>query len=184
MFTKRKVYFLKRKSISITKPLYTAGNAAFEQSVLPCSAVCFLGSLLFLLALTGTALSAQDYRGVLYGQVADKTGGVIPGAVVTAIGPAQTYTSKTTGKGEFSIPFVQPGQYTVSVEAPGFKKETQDNVFLDIAQKSNLSFTLQPGGMNETVTVEADAAGLNAGDASGGTVIDPEKVQNLPLNGR
>jgi hypothetical protein len=136
---------------------------------------------LFLMALP---LSAQEYRGVLYGQVKDTSGAVIPNATVTATGPSQTYTGKASGDGAFTIPFVQPGRYTVSVEAPGFKTTTQQNVFVDISQKSNLNFVLHVGAAAETVTVQADTVGLNAGDASGGTVIDPEKVQNLPLNGR
>lgn len=146
--------------------------------------ICYTASIFLVLLVMTISASAQDYRGVLYGQVKDASGALIPDAVVTATGPAQTYTGKSIRNGEFAIPFVQPGRYSVSVEANGFKTEVQQDVFVDISQKSNLNFVLQVGAPAETVTVVADAAGLNAGDASGGTVIDPEKVQNLPLNGR
>jgi hypothetical protein len=141
-------------------------------------------NLILLLFFMSVSVSAQDFRGVLYGQVKDSSGALIFNATVTAQGPSQTYTGASGRNGAFTIPFVQPGRYNVSVEAQGFKTEVQNNVFVDISQKSNLNFVLRVGASSETVTVQADIVGLNAGDASGGTVIDPEKVQNLPLNGR
>ena len=109
--------------------------------MLPTLAYC-VGCFLILL-LMALSVSAQDFRGVLYGQVKDPSGALIPHAKVTATGPSQTYTGETSGNRELSIPFVQPGRYTVSVEAKGFKTEAQQAVFLDISQKSNLNFVLQ-----------------------------------------
>jgi len=143
--------------------------------------------LLLVLACVATlagVATAQEYRGVILGRVVDPSGGVILGATVTANGPQQTYTSKTNSSGDFSIPFVQPGKYAVTVQAAGFKKVTQTGVIIDVAQKVNLSFTMQVGAVSETVNVEARIVGINTADASGGTVIDPVATQNLPLNGR
>jgi hypothetical protein len=126
----------------------------------------------------------QEYRGLIIGRVSDQSGAVIPNAAITAKGPQQVYTAKTNSGGDFTIPFVQPGTYEVSAEARGFKKELRQNVQIDVSQKVNLNFSLQVGASQEEVRVQADLVGVNTADASGGTVMDPEKVQNLPLNGR
>ena len=101
-----------------------------------------------------------------------------------AAGPQQTYTTTTTSKGDFTIPLIQPGEYTVSVEAPGFKKDSRQGVIVDVSAKLNLTFTLNVGAVTETISVSADQAAVNTSDASGGTLIDPEQVQSLPMNGR
>jgi hypothetical protein len=129
-------------------------------------------------------LRAQEYRGVITGQVIDANGAALPNASVQAIGPQQSYKAVTTAKGDFTIPFVQPGQYTVRVEAPGFKRSEQQGVTVDVSAKLNLVFSLDVGATSETITVTADAAAVNTVDASGGTIIDPEQVQSLPMNGR
>ena len=130
------------------------------------------------------ALHAQEFRGTITGQVTDANGAVIPRAMVTAAGPQQTYTARTESDGDFTIPFVQPGTYTVVVQAAGFKKVVQSGIVIDVSAKVNLPFSLEIGAVTESVSVSAQAAVLNATDASGGTVIDPEQVQSLPLNGR
>jgi len=143
--------------------------------------VCLFLVLVILLA--GTA-PAQEYRGTILGRVVDSSGAVIPGAQVAATGPQQTYRTKSNESGDFTIPFVQPGTYDVTVEAQGFKKTTQTAVRIDVLTKANLNFAMQVGTASETVNVESSFVGVNTADASGGTVMDPEKVQNLPLNGR
>jgi hypothetical protein len=140
--------------------------------------------LAVLLLVSGLFLRAQEYRGTMYGVIADPTGAVVPGAVVTAAGPQQTYHATANSKGEFTIPFVELGVYTVSVDAPGFGTETQSNIHIDVAAKIGLNFVLKVGGAAESVTVNDNAVTLNTVDASGGTVMDPEKVQSLPMNGR
>jgi hypothetical protein len=142
--------------------------------------LCVLTVVLFSMSF----LHAQEFRGLIIGQVTDQQGAVIPNVTITATGPQQKYTTKTNGTGNFTIPFVQPGVYNVTAEAQGFKKELKSGVNIDVSQKANVNFSLQVGPTQETVEVKADAVAVNTADASGGTVMDPEKVQNLPLNGR
>ena len=129
---------------------------------------------------------AQEFRGVISGQVTDSHGGVIPNATVTAVreGIPQPYTAQTSSAGNYSIPYVVPGVYIVTVEVPGFKKAVRTGITVDVSQKLNLDFDLEVGSVSETVTVLVAPELINTADASGGTVMDPEKVQNLPLNGR
>jgi Carboxypeptidase regulatory-like domain/TonB dependent receptor/TonB-dependent Receptor Plug Domain len=140
--------------------------------------------LVFAVVLLSQALVSQEFRGSMIGQVTDPTGAVVANATITAVGPQQTYRTRTNAGGDFAIPYVQPGTYEVAAEAKGFKRELKQGVRIDVSQKVNLNFSLQIGAATETVTVTAEAVAVNTADASGGTVMDPEKVQNLPLNGR
>lgn len=137
-----------------------------------------------LLVCPATVLHAQEFRGTITGQVTDAKGAVIPGANIVAVGPQQTYNAKTGSSGDFTIPLVQPGTYAVSASAPGFERTELHGIIIDVAGKVNLPFVLNVGAVTQTVNVSAQAAQLNTTDASGGSVVDPEQVQNLPLNGR
>jgi Carboxypeptidase regulatory-like domain len=139
-----------------------------------------------IIALSSAFVHAQEGRGLIVGQVTDSKGAVIPNAAVTATneGTQQTYTAQTNSGGDFSIPYVHPGTYTLAVEVSGFKREERPGITVHVAGKINLNISLEVGSVSETVLVQAESALLNTADASGGTVMDPDKVQNLPLNGR
>ncbi len=143
--------------------------------------------LLFLtctILLLCTSLNAQEYRGTVTGQVTDPRGDVVPNAAITVANPEQTYNGRTDGRGSFYIPFIQPGTYQIKAEAPGFKTVIHDGVTIDVSAKATQIFSLPIGTVNETVAVNENGLQLSTADASGGTVIDPDKIQNLPLNGR
>lgn len=146
-----------------------------------------LADFLWLVVITFSfviVLPAQEYRGLILGQVTDPSGAAITGAAITATGPQQQYSTQTDAGGSFTIPFVQPGTYEVTVEAPGFKKAARTGVVIDISQKVNVNFKLELGVVSEVVSVEAEAVGVNTADASGGTVIGTQLTQELPVNGR
>jgi hypothetical protein len=140
--------------------------------------------LLLFLFIFPLTIAAQEYRGSILGHITDPQGFDITNASIEARSDQQTYTHKTDSHGNFVIPLVQPGTYTVAIQAPGFRREVYPNQILSISQKLNLSVRLTPGGASDVVTVTTDQLQLATTDASGGTVMDPEKVQNLPLNGR
>ncbi len=131
-------------------------------------------------------LDAQEFRGMITGQVSDPSGAVIPNATITAVkeGTQQTYTAKTTGAGIYSIPYVLPGDYTVIAEATGFKQARRRNVTVEVNQKLTLNIALEVGTVTQVVTVTESTVQLATSDASIASVIDPVKVQSLPLNGR
>ncbi len=128
---------------------------------------------------------AQEFRGTISGKVTDAQGAVIQKATITAVGPSQTYKTVSGADGVFTIPFVQPATYQVTIAARGFKIEQRPGILIDINSRVNLEVALQVGANTETIVVQS-AGGLtvNTEDASGGTIMDPEKVQQLPLNGR
>ena len=140
--------------------------------------------LLLALFLSVLNMSAQEYRGTISGQIKDPQGAVVTHATIVVKSPEQTYNGKTDSKGDFNIPYVQPGTYKVTVTSPGFMTSVHENVVVDVAAQVNQSFVLPVGAVSETVSVEENTLQLNTQDASGGTVLDQDLVQNLPLNGR
>ncbi|WP_446745322.1 carboxypeptidase regulatory-like domain-containing protein [Silvibacterium acidisoli] len=126
----------------------------------------------------------QEYRGTVTGVVADSEGSVIQNARIVVKSPEHTYNGKSDSKGSFYIPYVQPGTYSIKVDAPGFKSVEHTDVTIDVSAKISENFVMPVGAVSETVSVTENPLELSTADASGGSVIDPDKVQNLPLNGR
>ena len=134
-----------------------------------------------------TSLFAQVTTGSIVGTVKDSSGAAIPNATVTVTNTQQGSSQNlaTTGDGNFAAALLQAGKYTVSVEAPGFKKSINSDVVLFANQKISLGdITLQVGAQAETVTVEATAVQLQTDDAMRSGVITGSQTVNLALNGR
>ena len=111
--------------------------------------------------------SGQEVRGNISGTVKD-AGGVVPGAAVqitnTDTGISQRLI--TNGSGYFEAPLLQPGNYQVTVELEGYKKVTRPGIVLGVGQQVSLPFTLDVGGISETVTVTAEAPLLDTSSVS------------------
>jgi hypothetical protein len=128
---------------------------------------------------------AQEFRAVLTGQVTDPSGAVIKNTTITAVNveSGTSYTAKTTDKGIYYIPYVLPGNYTVTAKASGFKTSVQDKVVLLASQTFNQNFQLEVGSVAQQVVVTTAPAQLETSTGSGGTVIDSRELQGVPLNG-
>lgn len=129
---------------------------------------------------------AQEFRSTLSGTITDPTGAAVPGAKVIATETSTGAKSEasTGGNGEFTLPFLAPGTYSLTAEAQGFKKYTQTGINIGTNQRIAQDITLQLGSQTETVTVEADVALLSTATASVGQVITSQQIQNMPMNGR
>ncbi len=149
-------------------------------------AVASKSAVLFFLVMTPYLLRAQEFRATLTGSVTDPSGAIVSGASVLAVNNAtqQSYTTKTTDKGVYFIPYILPGTYTVSVSLQGFKTAEQQSVVLQASQSLALNFALQLGTETEKVEVTGEAPLIEAANGSGGTVLTLEALENLPLNGR
>jgi hypothetical protein len=145
-----------------------------------------LSALCFLLLSVLLSQSAHAQNAAVSGLVTDSSGALVPNVQVTLTnertGIAQH--SKTDGKGLYSLPFVQPGQYTLSAEFEGFKRFEQKSITVSTAQNLTLDVKLQVGSNRESVTVDGSAIQINTVDAAVTTVVDSEFVENEPLNGR
>lgn len=142
--------------------------------------------LLSTLLLLAGSLAAQVTTGTILGSVSDPSGAALPGAKVTITEVNKNTTSRTVADdaGAFSVPFLVPGLYTISVEKDGFKKGLQQNLPLEVDQKARADFQLSVGNVAETVEVTAAAPLVRSESAELGEVIGTRAVRELPLNGR
>lgn len=147
-------------------------------------AICFLFAVFFLVA-SAVPTMAQMITATIEGQVVDSTGAVLPGATVTAvnISTGLTRSVRTSPVGEYRLPLLPVGEYEVSVEMPGFKREIK-KVSLQIAQVATLDFTLTVGEVTQEVLVEAGSALMEPTRTSVSSVIEEKQIDMLPVNGR
>jgi Carboxypeptidase regulatory-like domain/TonB-dependent Receptor Plug Domain len=130
---------------------------------------------------------AQNISGSISGHVVDQQGAAITNTTVTAVDSARrvTVSTKTNDQGDFVFPAVQPGNYTLTIEAPGFKKLERPNVPLDANDKLALgNLTLQVGALTEAVEVSAEAALLQTESVERSATIIGKQMENIEVNGR
>ncbi|MFL6257917.1 MAG: TonB-dependent receptor domain-containing protein [Pyrinomonadaceae bacterium] len=147
----------------------------------------FLNSLLavaFCLSLCAT-VSAQS-TATLQGTVTDPQGAVLNGAKVT-VHSRETGTERTAQTdegGSYQFASLQPGTYSIEVQAQGFQTHVVSSVSLEVARTVVQNFQLTVGSVSQTVTVVSDAPVIETATTSVGTVINQRTVQEIPLNGR
>jgi hypothetical protein len=136
--------------------------------------------------LVSNVAPAQDFRATLIGQVTDAAGAAIPNATVKAIQVTtnQATEVKTTSEGFYTIPYLNPGAYTLEVTAQGFRTYKNENIVLRTADKREVKVSLQLGELMQEVTVTGQQETIETATASRGLNFDPLKTQEYPLNGR
>lgn len=147
-----------------------------------------LGSVwipLLTIAAFAMPLLAQSDSARLQGTVQDSSGGVINAAkvIVTSAATGRVLNTNTSEDGAFSFPGLPIGDYSIRVEAQGFKTYSQ-TAHLDPGQVANTTVVLTPGDLAQTVEVSSEAALLSTGSSDVGSTIRGRQVTELPLNGR
>ena len=130
--------------------------------------------------------SAQMNAGELSGVVRDPSGGVLPGATVSAsqVDSGLTLERVTDGEGRFYFASLQIGEWEVTVSMPGFRPVVQTGILLEIGRNLELQYTLELGQVTEAVVVTAPAPLLQLTTAEISDVIESRQVDSIPLNGR
>ncbi|MFB3829379.1 MAG: carboxypeptidase regulatory-like domain-containing protein, partial [Bryobacteraceae bacterium] len=138
------------------------------------------------LLLPAGSLLAQEFRATLTGRVLDPSNAPIAGASITVRneGTNVAYPAKTDARGNYTVPFLPPGSYSVSASAEGFRQTVQSGFALTVAQTATLDFQLEIGAVTQEVTVTAEAPVLEQASADRGGLVDAESVTEYPLNGR
>jgi len=129
----------------------------------------------------------QAITGSISGTVEDPSGAAVPSAKVTLI-DTETRVERTTtlnDHGDFVFNSVPPGEYTIKIEASGFKAFLIPSINLTASEKLPLPKTvLQVGATQETVIVKADAAVVQTASAERSSVINSSQMDDLMINGR
>jgi hypothetical protein len=161
--------------------------SSFSRLPLPAKRFRRQGFLPVLSILFSTALLlAQNDSGTILGTVRDPQGAIVVSATVT-VANVNTGVSKTTPvtqSGGYAVPFLVPGTYSVSVEAPGFKRSTQTGIILRVADQLVIDAKLDVGVVTEQVTVQATAPLVESASVTLGQVVETRRIEDLPLNGR
>ena len=132
------------------------------------------------------AASFGQTFGQITGLVTDSSGGVLVGAGVTVTNPQTSFTrtENTNGSGNYNFPNLLPGVYNIKVATQGFQSIIRSGVELQVGQVARLDFQLTVGAVAEAVEVTTGAPLLNTEDTAVGTVIENQRIVDLPLNGR
>jgi len=136
------------------------------------------------LIFAATALLAQTEKATVRGTVTDSTGAVVPGAVITVSEIATNLDRKTSSdtNGNFEVPNLQPGTYSVKADKVGFRSFVAASVLLDAGQVRRVDIPLQIGSTAETITVEAGAALIQTDSGTiGGDLDTRKKYPDTPL---
>jgi len=142
-----------------------------------------------LLAATSVALApvalAQDTRGIILGYVTDAAGSAVAGAAVNVkdLDTNVTVALKTNDSGYYEAPLLIIGNYQVTVDAAGFKKDVREGLVLVAGAHLGLDFKLQVGSSSESVTVKADVPLVNSDTLSSGLNLDSTTLMNVPWPG-
>jgi hypothetical protein len=136
--------------------------------------------------LTMPVALAQQASATVNGVVSDPSGAAVPSAQIKLINvdTAVVRTTVTNTSGAYAFLNVVPGVYRIEATASGFAGVTQPSVTLEVDQTATFDFHLKLGEAQQSVTVEAAAAGVEMSTAELGTVVANRQVNDLPLNGR
>jgi len=143
-------------------------------------------ALLLLGAGFAASARAQDITATITGFVRDSSGAVISGATVVVTNKATGAERRaTTGdQGEYTVALLLVGTYTVTVEQAGFKKFVMDNVALHVNDKIAINADLQPGNVQESVTVSGSVPLVKTEEHTVQGLVTGEQIRELPLNNR
>src|SRR5262245_15189075 len=150
------------------------------------STSCRLTLLLCLSLIVGSNSSAQITRGSLSGSVTDSTGALLPNASVQLNNSATGEKVKTVteAEGEFVFPSLAIGNYTLTVEAVGFKRVVIQSVVIEVATPARLSVSLAVGEINEVVTVSNVQELVNTTSPTLTNIVERRQIVDLPLSSR
>jgi hypothetical protein len=129
---------------------------------------------------------SQASSGQIAGTVTDKAGAAVVGATVKAVN-TQTgleQSATTNDEGFYQLILLPPGIYTVTIEASGFAKATVSKVEVSVGRTVTLPATLDPGAVQEAISVTAGTIQVQTTRSEADTVINEQAISNLPINGR
>ncbi len=168
------------KSLTKSLPKIAAKPAGPRRSI-PLAA---LFPLLIALLFPVSHPLAQAVSGTIVGTVTDPSGAYVPKAQVTIVltGQGTVHTSSTNESGNYTEPDLPPGVYTVTITAPGFKKDVRENITLETNRTSRVDVALAAGSTTDEITVTDSPPQLQTDRADIATTLGQKQIANLPLS--
>jgi hypothetical protein len=126
---------------------------------------------------------AQAVNATLLGAVTDSSGAPVGNAkiTITETNTGISRTSQTNESGNYVVPDLPPGTYTVTAELSGFKRASRPAIDVVVNTSGRVDLVLQPGNISETITVEEETPVLQTERADTGRKIDTVLTENIPL---
>ena len=120
------------------------------------------------------------------GAITDSTGGALPNAEVSLIetGKALAHSTVSDSSGQYILPNLPVGPYRMEVKANGFKNYVQSGIVLQVNNNIQINVTMEVGSLSEKVEVSATGSLVETKENSVAHVIDEQRINELPLNGR
>jgi hypothetical protein len=141
---------------------------------------------ILLTCLSTLTVVGQATTGSLNGSATDQSGAVVAGATITIVNNATGAERSTVSNsgGTFDFQALQPGTYTITVDATGFRRAVARDILISVGTSAQVTIPLEAGPAGETVTVSASQEVINTTSPSVSNVINTRQVQDLPLGGR
>lgn len=148
-------------------------------------AVWLLATSVFALLLAASSARAQT-QATIFGTVTDPSGAAVANATITVtnIGTQEKRQANAGSDGDYVVPQLAPGSYSLTADAPGFKRYDESGITLQVGENRRTAIQLQVGATTQRVVVNGGGVQVNTRNATISEVVSSERVKNLPLNGR
>ena len=129
---------------------------------------------------------AQQTTGGITGRVLDQQGAAVPGVTVTAKNTQTGFVRSETSDAEglYRLNALPVGTYEVNAELSGFTTVSQKDIVVGLGQTLTIDFSMKLASLAETVNVTASSPLIETTASSVGVLVDPKRIESLPLNGR
>src|SRR5437879_2455289 len=149
--------------------------------------ICFTAALITVWIFGIEAGKAQSSSGTISGRALDSTGKSVAGAAVTVVkrDTLEVRTFSTGADGAFAVTALQPGPYTLKVEAPGFKSIEKAEFRLSSSERLSVGdLILQVGAVKEVIDVKSETSPIQTASSERSALVDSNQVTNLTTRGR
>lgn len=143
------------------------------------------------LAVLGLLISAGQVQGqaqtaTISGTATDASGGALAGAhiQVTNVGTNTAQSTTTDAQGRYTVAQLPVGTYSVEASLSGFQTVVHKGITLSVGGTLVVDFSLPVGEVTQTVNVESDVSRVETETSEVSTLISPQQMRDLPLNGR
>src|SRR5665213_286601 len=182
-----------RRQSQAAPPIFRSArlNYAFSEACLNCPVPRnIVRDMKFRLVVLALSLSfsafSQEFRAAVSGEVTDTSGADVPAAKVDV---AEIHTNTkpdvtTDASGKYNVLALLPGDYDITVVAPGFKASARKGLHIGAGEHPQIDFKLEVGDTTQSIEVTADVPIVNSENASVGQAVTTKEVEDIPLNGR